>query len=157
MPKWEVIDLYRVRGLAPTYTNPKRGGTYENVVMNWWVWRQDFFHVAYDVMFGTKEYNWVQVLALTQMFLLPEAEMFKKWIDNLYPEENTTIIKAEQPFPNDIVPIQVGWTGKKGSCRCKPYNYHFDLDVWYYIDLTDCKLLKPAQEGDSIVYEYTFP
>jgi hypothetical protein len=156
-PVWETPDLYRVYGLAPTYTNPRRGGMFENVTMNWWVLRQRFFYADYKIMFSTSGYSWPQVSAVSQMFLLREAEMFKEWIDNLYPEENTTIIKVELPYPNDITPFPMEWKGRRGSCCCRPYNYHYDLNVWYFIDLTNCKLLKPAQEGDSINYEYTFP
>ena len=39
-PETEPPDLYEVRGLAPTYTNFKIGGVYENLVMNWWVFRK---------------------------------------------------------------------------------------------------------------------
>jgi hypothetical protein len=157
MPEWEVPELYRVYGVAPTYTNPILGGTFENVVMNWWVWRQRFFFIDYRVVFGGKDYGWLQVLAVAQMFLLREAQMFKEWIDNLYPEENTTIIKIEYPFPNDVTPFPVEWKNQCGSRESKPYNYHYDLDVWYFIDISKCKLIKPAEEGDSIEYFYRFP
>jgi hypothetical protein len=156
-PEWETPDLYKVYGLAPTYTNPRLGGKFANVTMNWWVWRQRFFFFDYNKIFGGEEYGWPQVLAVSQMFLLREAQMFKEWIDGLYPEENTTIVKVEYPFPNDITPYPIEWKDNCGSLQSKPYNYHYDLDIWYFIDVTNCKVIEPAKEGDSIDCEYKFP
>ena len=132
--------LYRVRGLAPTYTNNLIGGVFENLVMNWWVYRRTAFAIDYNLVFN-EQYDYDNIRAVSQMFLLKEAEMFKDWIDGVYPEENTEIIKVKQPMKAiKPYPYDYNEETKCGSFWSVPDNWHYDLAVCYYIDTNNVKV-----------------
>jgi hypothetical protein len=135
-----VLDLYRVRGIAPTYTNKSIGGVFENLTMNWWVYRRRAFAIDYSTAFtGTYEYKHIK--ALSQLFLLDEAEMFKRWIDAIYPEENTEILQVGFPIePFEPYPYDYDEEKKQGSFWSNPPDYDFDLAVCYYIDTNNVKV-----------------
>ena len=85
-------DLYAVKGVAPTYTNRGIGGVFYDLTMNWWVYRRQAFKMDYGLAFDGN-FSALNIIALNQRFLLEEAEMFKNWIDNVYPEEKTELVK----------------------------------------------------------------
>lgn len=143
--KWKNLpDLYRVRGVAPTYTNPLLGGVFENLTMNWWVFRRHMMAVDYETILG-KEFDYyenrTELVAINQLFLLREAEMFKEWIDNIYPEENTEIIKVEYPIV-DPSPYIAYWNKdlNVGSFWSIPHDWLYDLAVCYFIDINNVKV-----------------
>ncbi|GAI87754.1 unnamed protein product [marine sediment metagenome] len=134
------IDLYRVTGLAPTYDPQAPGiGIFENVTMNWWVPRTIGFKIDYPFMLnGNVENN--RMLAINQLFLLREAELFKEWIDGLYPEENTTITQVEVPIKEiACYPADFRFATLEGSFWCNHIDWQYDLKICSYIDLSKCK------------------
>lgn len=139
------IDLYQVTGVAPTYTFPHNDEvcgrqTWSNVFMTWWVIRSMPFRVNYGHIFGNDEFSEEDMLAVNQMWLLEEAELYKKWIDNLYPEEETKITKIEYPYkPHNA--YRINFDGVKGSLWSAHPFWHYAWRVCYYIDTTNCKKL----------------
>jgi hypothetical protein len=134
------VDLYRVKGVAPTYTNGLIGGVFENLTMNWWVFRRATLRIDYDVLFN-EPYDFSNIVAVSQCFLLEEAEMFKNWIDGIYPEEETEIIKVEQPMGAiEPYPLDYDMENKRGSFWSNPAEWLYDLAVCYYIDTNNVKV-----------------
>ncbi|MHA2086422.1 MAG: hypothetical protein ACXABD_21975 [Candidatus Thorarchaeota archaeon] len=137
-------ELYRVKGVAPTYTNHLIGGVFENLTMNWWVFRRKIMPLDYETVLGRK-YDYEEdrgaLIAANQLFLLREAEMFKEWIDEVYPEENTEIIKVDYPI-TDVIPYIAYWNvdAKAGSFWSQPHDWLYDLAVCYYIDTNNVKV-----------------
>ena len=139
-PTADPPDLYKVRGLAPTYTNDLIGGVFENLTMNWWVFRRGLLKVNYLAMIS-EPISYDLMIAISQLFLLREAEMFKEWIDAIYPEENTELIKVDYPF-KDTTPYPPLWSRKKkcGSFFSNPLDWLYDLTICYYIDTNNVKV-----------------
>lgn len=135
----QCIELYQVVGIAPTYTYPATRKTYGKVTMNWWVYKSVPFRVNYENILG-KKYSDGDMIAVNQLFLLEEAKLFKKWIDDLYPEENTKIIKVEYPAKK-LRCHTLGFDGVKGSLWNGHPFWHYAMQICYYIDLTKCKKL----------------
>ncbi|GAI87752.1 unnamed protein product [marine sediment metagenome] len=134
------IDLYRVDGLAPTYYPGLPGrGKFENVTMTWWVYRTRGFKIDYSYMLGgSKKVGGTR--AINQLFLLREAEIFKEWIDDIFPEENTTITQVEIPLKEIVTyPMNFDKTIMQGSFWSDHEDWQYDLKVCYYIDLSKCK------------------
>ena len=133
-------DLYRVRGVAPTYTNRGIGGVFYDLTMNWWVYRKQAFKLDYKIVFD-RDFDYFDIIALNQLFLLEEAEMFKNWIDGVYPEEKTEIIKVDFPLGN-TKPYPFSWDEEKkqGSFWSNPADWNYDLAVCYYIDINNVKV-----------------
>ena len=144
--RWGTPQLYRVRGVAPAYRNDGHlGGQYADVVMKWYMERRRTLFVNYDEIFGREDYDLVEVDALNECFLLEEAELWTNWINSVYPEENTKIFPLEYPvkkiesFERPIYPL------KSGSFHCFDARWYFDLQVKYWVDITECKKLDGAE------------
>jgi len=135
----QLIDLYRVTGVAPTYTFPQGRQTWGNVTMNWWPLREMPFRVNYEHILG-KRYTEDDMLAVNQLWLLEEAEIYKKWIDGIYPEEETVITKVVYPA-KDLVSHRMDFDGVKGSLWSAHPFWHYAFRVCYYINTTNCKKL----------------
>ena len=140
----QFIDLYKVTGVAPTYTfntSSKLSGrqTWGNVTMNWWILRNFPFRINYEHILGD-EYTENNMIAVNQLWLLKEAELYKEWIDDIYPEENTVITKVKYPA-KDLRIHAMDFDGVKGSLwNAHPF-WHYAIRVCYYVDTTDCKKL----------------
>lgn len=133
------IDLYSVTGLAPIYTFPHTRQSWGNVFMTWWVLRPVPFRVNYEHIFG-EEYTEQNMTAVNQLWLLEEAELYKKWIDGIYPEEETKITKLEYPYkPHES--YELDFDGVKGSLWSAHPFWHYAFRVCYYMDTTHNKKL----------------
>jgi len=85
--------------------------------------------------------SYEDMIGISQLFLLREAEMFKEWIDEVFPEENTEMVKVEYPL-TDIVtyPFDYNEEEKHGSFWSNHIDWLYDLAVCYYIDINNVKV-----------------
>ena len=137
------IDLYKVTGIAPTYTFPHDTlcgrRTWKNVIMNWWILRDMPFRVDYKYIFGDNCSD-KDIVAANQSFLFKEAELYKDWLDGLYPEENTEITKIKYPAI-DLPAYAIDFDGEKGSLWSVHPLWHYAWRICYYIDTRNCEKL----------------
>ena len=133
-------DLFMVRGVAPTYTNKLIGGVFYDLTMNWWVYRRNAFKIDYGALIGDP-FSFLDLVAVNQFFLKEEAEIFKNWIDGVYPEEKTEMIRVDFPIGHRE-PYPFSWNKKKkqGSFWSNPADWNYDLAVCYYIDTNNVKV-----------------
>jgi hypothetical protein len=130
--------LYRVWGLAPSYTNGLIGGTFHGLKMNWWVYRTLAMRIDYSDVLGQDNNSFAvkDLMAVNQCFLLEEAELFKGWIDKVFPEEKTRIEKIEKPIKNiEMYPLDWNEEEKRGSYWSAHTDWNYDLKICYYIDV----------------------
>jgi hypothetical protein len=139
----QVIDLYRVEGIAPTYTFPHgKRQCWGKVHLHWWPVRAIPFRVNYGTILGKEGFTMDEVAAVNQMWVLGEAELYKRWIDDIYPEENTKIIKVEYPA-TDLKSFPIDWDAEncEGSLWSAHAFWHYAFRVCYYIDTKNNKKL----------------
>lgn len=132
---WKHPQLYKVWGMAPTYTFPKDGTKYYNLKMNWWILRNHPFVANYTEILGQSDYTVEQVMYVNRFFLKHEAEAWKEWLDKIYPEENTQmeIINYPmeyKPFEINAFTSEIGY----GSNVCFEGRWFYDFQICYYID-----------------------
>jgi len=139
--KYPVFPLYTLHGLAPTYFSDHLGGKFANVKMHWTRGRTHPLQLNYNEVFGGKEYTTRNVQAVNQLFLKEEAEIFKTWIDGIYPEENTQIYEISYPLDTDIDYVPAGWAIKEtgGAFICFDYRWRWDWIITYWVDVRECE------------------
>lgn len=139
---YPVFPLYVMRGLAPTYWNGQLGGKYKNVTMNWFRDRLHPLRINYTKVFGQENYDFDNVLAVNQLFLGEEAYLFKVWMDDIYPEENTAIYPVMYPITeNPGSPPHGVWEDKKGSFHCFDGRWTYDWLISYWVDVSECEFV----------------
>ena len=140
-------QLYRVEGTAPKYRNDAYlGGQFANVRMHWFMERNRMMSINYPEILGRDDYNVSEIEAVNELFLLGEAALWKEWMDSVYPEENTELIPVEypmdRPVPYGTLPII---HGVSGPFYCHDLRWIYDLDVRYWVDVTDCPKIDDAK------------
>ena len=137
-----VFPLYGMRGLAPTYWSNQLGGKYKNVTMNWFRDRLHPLRINYNGVFEREDYDLASVAAVNQLFLGEEAYIFKAWMDNIYPEENTAIYPVKYPIKENLAPPPSGvWEKGKGSFHCFDGRWTYDWVISYWVDVTECEFV----------------
>ncbi|KKL60158.1 hypothetical protein LCGC14_2208110 [marine sediment metagenome] len=142
----QIVDLYKVEGVAPTYTFPHdidgKRQCWGQVKLHWWPTRKIPYRINYNKVFGTQDYTMDELCAVNQLWILEEAEIYKKWIDGIYPEENTVITKVEYPAKGlKSYPTDWDINNGEGSLWSAHAFWHFSWQVCYYIDTRNNKKL----------------
>lgn len=139
---YPVFPLYTMTGLAPTYWSWQLGGKYKNVVMSWFRNRVHPLRINYNKVFGGRSYSADNVQAVNQLFLGEEAYIFKRWMDIIYPEENTMIYQVSFPITTDPLPLPTGVCEDKiGSFLCFDGRWTHDWVIAYWVDVNECEFL----------------
>ena len=138
-----MYPLFTIHGLAPTYYSPSLGGKYANVKMHWFRGRTHPLRINYNEVFGREKYKLESVQAVNQMFLAEEAQIFKVWMDAIYPEEETTIYRVVYPIERELPMIPIGQyaKGEGGSFTSFDYRWTHDWIIRYWVDVTKCDLV----------------
>lgn len=142
----QIVDLYRVEGIASTYTFPHEVNgkiqCWGKVHLHWWPSRYMPLRINYEKVFGGTEYTVDEMCAVNQLWILDEAEIYKRWIDDIYPEEETKIIKMEFPLKGlESYPTDWNTETMEGSLWSAHPFWHYSWQVCYYIDTTNNKKL----------------
>lgn len=139
----QLVDLYKVEGIAPTYTFPKeKRQCWGKVHLHWWPTKSLPYRINYGKVFGREDFTMDEIAAVNQLWMLEEAEIYKKWIDKIYPEEETKIIKVEYPA-TDLKSFPTTFDNENGvgSLWSAHKFWHYAFQVCYYIDTTNNKKL----------------